>query len=231
MIKSVKYLFAVIALFCCSNMNGQDDGYMMEIGVAGGGSFYMGDANNSALFRNTNGMAGVVARYNFNPRWSLKADLVAAGLEGDTREMKSAFPCDDIHFSRTVYDFGVQLEVGFLGYGKPPLYNCYRFAPYYTFGIGTTFAPKPLENVIAVNFPVGIGFRYKLAERVNIGMEWTMRFSTTDKIDVTELGNGFSLEDPFLAKGKGMKNKDSYSFTMVFLTFDIFKRPCDCNNE
>ena len=51
----------------------QEEGYLAEIGLAGGGCFYMGDANSTSLYSNTNGMVGIVARYNVNPRFSLKA--------------------------------------------------------------------------------------------------------------------------------------------------------------
>ena len=34
----------------------QDEGYLAEIGVVGGGSFYMGDVNSTSLYKNTNGM-------------------------------------------------------------------------------------------------------------------------------------------------------------------------------
>ena len=57
-----------------------------------------------------------------------------------------------------------------------------------------------------------------------------MRFSSSDRLDVTsDVAPG--LQDPFIIKGKGMKNKDSYSFTMLYVTFDVFKRPCHCNDE
>ena len=57
-----------------------------------------------------------------------------------------------------------------------------------------------------------------------------MRFSTTDRLDVSA-ETSTSLENPFLIEGKGLKNKDSYSFTMLYVTFDVFKRPCHCNDD
>lgn len=219
----------VAVLFCCSYMAAQDDGYFLELGLGGGGSFYMGDAN-STLYANTNGVFSAIMRYNVNHRLSLKADLAAAGLSGSTVNAFGVLPGDELEFSRTVYDFGVQLEYGFCGYGFDGLNDSHRLAPYGLLGVGLSFAPKPARNDFAANFPIGMGLRYKLSERVNIGLEWTMRFSTSDRLDVTQT-SGTSMEDPFLIKGKGIKNKDSYSFTMLYVTFDIFKRPCNCNEE
>lgn len=224
----LRFPVLAVILLCCTSVAAQDDGYLMEIGMGGGGSFYMGDAN-SRIYRNTNGVAAVVARYNVNPRFALKADLAAAGISGSTVNASGVIPGDEISFSRTLYDLGFQIEWGFCGYGMGGWDGTHRLAPYGLMGIGASFAPKPAQNDFAANFPVGLGIRYKLSERVNLGLEWTMRFSTSDRLDVTE--SAASLADPFLIRGKGIKNKDSYSFTMLYVTFDILKRPCHCNDD
>lgn len=229
MCKKSQYILVLVLLLAFTPAKAQDEGYFAELGLVGGGCFYMGDVNSTTLYRNTNGMVGVVARYNVNPRFSLKADIVSAGIEGSTQSMEGSIPGDGIGFSRTIYDFGLQAECNFNAYGMTSWNGSRRLVPYYLLGIGLTYAPKPAEKVFAVNFPIGLGLRYKLAERVNIGLEWTMRFTSTDKLDVTSTLAGTTLNDPFQIKGKGFKNKDSYSFTMLYLTFDIFARPCDCN--
>ncbi|MBO4724845.1 MAG: outer membrane beta-barrel protein [Bacteroidaceae bacterium] len=225
----LKPLFVVLLLTCVNYVAAQEDGYLMEIGLGGGGSFYMGDAN-SRLYNNTNGVFSAMARYNVNPRFSLKADFAAAGISGSTEYSYGVLPGYELKFSRTVYDFGVQIEWGFCGYGMEGWNGCHRLAPYGLLGIGLTFAPEPVQNDFGANFPIGLGLRYKLSERVNVGLEWTMRFTTSDRLDVTQTYST-SLEDPFMIKGKGIKNKDSYSFTMLYVSFDIFKRPCHCNDE
>lgn len=222
-------LTAFAMLLCGSYSAAQEDGYLMEIGLGGGGSFYMGDAG-TELYNNTNGVFSVLARYNVNPRFSLKANLAAAGISGSTDNSYGVLPGDELSFSRTVYDMGVQVEWGFCGYGMEGWNGSHRLAPYGLLGLGLTYAPKPVRNDFAANFPIGLGIRYKLSERVNVGLEWTMRFSTSDRLDVTQ-NYGTSLENPFMIKGKGIKNKDSYSFTMLYVTFDVFKRPCHCNDE
>ena len=225
----LKRLFIAAMLLCCTFAKAQDDGYFMELGVGGGAGFYLGDAN-TGFYDNTNGVFSVIARYNVNPRFALKANLAAAGISGSTVNAYGALPGDELSFSRTVYDLGVQMEWGFCGYGIAGWDGTKRVAPYGLLGIGMTYAPKPARNDFAANFPVGLGVRYKLSERVNIGLEWSMRFSTSDRLDVTS-NTGTSMENPFLIKGKGIKNKDSYSFTMLYVTFDVFKRPCNCNDE
>ena len=222
-------LLSLVIILLCSKTAAQDEGYLMEMGLGGGGSFYMGDAN-GRLYNNTNGVFSVLARYNVNPRFSLKANLSSAGISGSTENAYGTLPGDELIFSRTLYDFGAQMEWGFCGYGMEGWNGNHRLAPYGLMGIGVTFAPEPEQNDFAANFPIGLGLRYKLSERLNIGLEWTMRFSTSDRLDVTRT-DGTTLKDPFMIKGKGIKNKDSYSFTMLYVTFDVFKRPCHCNEE
>lgn len=221
-------VFVLLSVTAVSMVHAQETDYMFELGVGGGPSFYMGDVN-SRLYANSNSMAGLVFRYNQNRRVAWKAGLNMGGLSGSSEGAFGVIPGDGVRFSRTVYDIDAQLEWGFCSYGMPSWIGSHRLQPYCLAGIGATFAPKPAKNDFAVNFPLGAGVRYKLAERVNVGLEWTMRFSSSDRLDVSGQGNG--LEDPFLIKGKGMKNKDSYSFTMVYLTFDVFQRPCNCNSN
>ena len=207
----------------------QEDGYRLEAGIGGGGSFYMGDAN-TRMYSNTNGAAALMFRYNVNPRFSTRATFSAAGISGNSRNAFGEFPIDDdISFSRTAYDMSVQIEWGFLAY-SPVLRGDDRWAPYGLAGIGTVFLPGQDKNDWALCLPLGFGIRYRLAPRVNIGLEWSMRFTNSDRLDVrttTEAG----LQDPMKIKGKGMKNKDSYSLTMLYLSFDLFEKPCNCNDE
>lgn len=203
----------------------QDDPeYLMEIGLAGGGSFYMGDAN-ARLYRNTGFTTGIIARYNVNHRFALKADLTMAGISGSTRNISDRTFPEEITFSRKLIDFGVQAEGNFLAYGTTTYNNCHRLVPYYLAGIGLTFAPKPAQNDLAVCFPIGIGLKYKVSDRLNLGLEWTMRFTSSDRLDVTDKAG----EDPFRIGSGFMKNRDSYCYTVFTVTYDIFEKPCDCN--
>ena len=212
-----------------SFVRAQDLEYKMELGGALGGSFYLGDANFTGLFKELSAVGGVVARYNLNPRMAVKGNFVAAGIAGTTNGSEYRVPGDaDIEFSRTLYDLGAQFEYNFFPYGSGGGYKrLYRFTPYVFGGMGFTYAGKPVDNVFTLNFPIGLGVKYKIANRLNVGCELSFRFSMSDKLDVTE---ATSLEDPFNIKSSGMKNKDSYSFFALFLTYDIMPKYRKCNN-
>ena len=133
-------------------------------------------------------------------------------------------------FKGTIIDLGAQFEYNFLGYGIGNTYRGdRRFTPYILGGLGFTFAPKPVKTVFTMNIPIGVGIKFKATPRINIGCEFTMRFSLSDQLDVTQR-EGLQLEDPYQIKGKGWKNKDSYAFTVFFVTYDLFPRCKECNN-
>ena len=50
---------------------------------------------------------------------------------------------------------------------------------------------------------------------------------TAFELDVTDAAAG--LVDPYRIKSGFLKNRDSYSFTMIYVTYDLFPRCANCN--
>ena len=233
MIKQLgKIVILLFGIMLCSTHKvcAEDLEYRYEVGGMVGGSFYLGDANYSTLFKNMHLMGGVVWRYNINPRMAIKTSLAAAGIAGSTADGDNRFPGGEGEFSRTLYDLGAQFEYNFFAYGEGTGYKrTHRLTPYIFAGAGFTFAPEPVDNVFTPMFPVGIGVKYKLAHRLNIGCELSFRFTMSDKLDVTKT-TGPILDDPFGIKSDGIKNKDSYAFLSISLTYDLSPKYRECNN-
>lgn len=220
----------LLLLFVCT-VSAQELEYNMELGGMMGGCFYMGDANYTTPFKDVAMVGGVLARYNINPRMAVKGDLAVGRIKGSTKGMENKFPNGGHStFSRNVFELGAQFECNLFAYGTGAGYkDSRRLAPYMLAGIGMTYAPKPANHVVAMNIPLGLGVKYKLAERLNVGAEWSMRFTTSDKLDVTNKA-GLQLNDPYGIKGKGLKNKDSYSWLMLYISYDMFPKYRKCNN-
>ena len=227
----IRGLFLGAMMLClATGVRADELEYRYELGVMLGGSSYYGDANYSTLMKNMNMMGGVVGRYNINQRMALKANLAVAGISGSTAGLDNRFPGGDVDFSRTIYDLGVQYECHFFAYGMGAGYkDSRRIVPYLLGGVGLTYAPKPANHVFALNIPVGFGVKYKFAERINMGAEWTMRFTSSDRLDVTST-TGLVLNDPYGIESKGMKNKDGYSWLMLYVSYDMFPKYRKCNN-
>lgn len=233
-------LMLVSLLFGLLTSRAEDLEYELELGGGLGTGFYLGDVN-STPFAHLGGMGGVVARRIFNPRMALKGNLAVAHLSGSSDGY--FIPSDpnsgtaaggeavNVKFKRNVIDLGAQFEMNFWGYGLGNSYkNHSRITPYVLAGMGFTLAPGGAETAFALNLPVGVGVKYKVRPRLNIGLEWTMRFTTSDALDA-ESKEMSQLIHPYGIKSVGLKNKDCYSFTMVFLTYDLCPKYRKCNND
>ena len=227
----IQRVSAVFLLLTCVHMAAaQELEYKMELGGMAGGCFYLGDANYLTPFKHTAMAGGVLARYNFNPRMAVKGDLAIGRIKGTTEGQANKFPYANTAFSRNVYELSSQFEYNFFAYGTGAGYKDSRkLAPYIQAGFGLTYAPKPVHHVLALNIPMGIGVKYKLAHRLNVGAEWTIRFTTSDRLDVTQASE-LQLDDPYGIESKGLKNKDSYSMLMLYISYDMFPKYRKCNN-
>jgi Domain of unknown function (DUF6089) len=224
----VRTVLCIALLLAGSMRTKAQEEYRMELGAAVGGCFYMGDANYTTPFKNTGAAGGALVRFILNQRMAIKANLIAARISGATSAGDSYPYGGQAKFKRGLMDIGAQYEYNFLAYGNGYGYRGgHRFTPYITAGLGATFAFPP-HGVFTANIPLGAGVKYKIGERLNVGAEMTMRFSMSDKIDVTDK-SGLQLDNPYMIKGKGLKNKDSYAFAVIFVTYDLFAKCKECN--
>lgn len=212
--------------------------YEVELGGGLGTCFYTGDVN-SVPFKHTSAMGGVIARRILNPRMAVKGNLAMGHIYGDSKGFY--IPADatsltqeggtqtTVSFKRNLLDLGAQFEINFWGYGLEGGYKEHSaITPYATMGLGLTLAFNGPAN-LALNAPIGLGVKYKFKPRLNVGAEWTMRFTTSDKLDVNSEKTA-QLNQPYGIQSSGFKNKDCYSFLMFFVTYDLCPKYRKCNN-
>ena len=210
----------------------------MELGGALGTSAYLGDVSSSP-FKHMSLMGGGLARRNVNQRMVPKGDLAMGHISGSSKGY--FIPTDagnlnaaggeriEVDFKRNLLDLGAQFEFSFWGYGRGASYKGLSpITPYLTAGLGLTLAFGGGHVNAALNMPVGVGLKYKVKPRINIGAEWTVRFTTSDRLDVTRQSS--QLKDPYGIPSSGFKNKDCYSFLMFFVTYDLCPKYRKCNN-
>lgn len=229
-----KIFIYIILTVCLANssiyLKAQDD-YKFEIGGMAGTSFYMGDANKTKLYRNPGLSGGVVFRYNKDLRWSIKNNFVIGKVSGDTKNSGNKFPFGyQTSFSRMFYEIGSQVEFNFFNYSDKFAYlGTKRISPYVFIGIGLTLGSGE-KTFIDANVPLGIGVKYKLKDRLNIGFEFSFRKLFSDSFDYTKNTNGLSLDAPYKINSGMFKNNDWYSLTMFSVTWDFGPRECPCLN-
>jgi hypothetical protein len=222
----LKYLLLLSLLFPLCAAAQEEDEYKMEIGGGIGLIAYEGDFNGSI----TKGMqpgGSLIARWNLNPHMAIKADLTIGKIKGSSDNSTTYYPNtteSPIKFSKGIYDLTGRYEYNFWGYGAGKVYRGVKqLTPYMSLGAGITYVNGDNNNAMTINFPIGIGVKYKAANRLNVGAEWTMHFSMSDKLD--------GVKDPYGIKSTGMfKNTDCYSILQVFVTYDIMPKCVTCHN-
>lgn len=221
-------LLALITLCMTMTAYAQDDPeYRAEIGAGAGLTAYQGDFNGS-LTKNMQPMGAVVGKYRFNPRMSLGLNIGFGKLKASSADADTWYPeLQDtiINISNNLVDAGVRFEYNFWPYGTGREYRgAKRVTPYIYMGIGTTFVSGDNESVFTANIPIGIGVKYKIAERLNASLDWSIHFSMSDKLD--------GVKDPYGIKSSGMfKNTDSYSMLQLSLTYDIMAKCRTCHSD
>lgn len=205
----------------------QDDEYLMEIGGGVGMVAYQGDFNGKI----TSGMqpaGAIVWRRLLNPYMGFRVTGMMGKLKGDATRVETYYPNETTRaysFDRSLTDVSVTYEYNFWPYGTGRDYRgAKRLTPFVFGGIGATYVSGGEKKVFTANVPIGLGIKYKLKERLNVGLEWSMHFSLSDELD--------GMADPYGIKSSGaFKNTDCYSGLMLTLTYS-FKSKCrTCNND
>lgn len=176
-----------------------------ELGGTVGTSFYLGDLNPRGVFKMPRLAGGIVYRYNFTPRWALKADILFCEVAASDAVTNKKYE-RNLSFKSPITEISVQAELNFFR-----LYNERGknfFTPYLFAGIaffsfnpqaelnGTYYVLQHLgtegqgfegerKYYSLCNFaiPFGLGIRFNVAKWLCIGAEWGMRYTFTDFLD------------------------------------------------
>ena len=183
-----------------------------EIGVKGGVFVYQGDLapSDAGSYKTIRPQFGVFVSRLLSPSFAVRLNFDAGSLKGDDAKYSSPSWRQDRNFRFTspVYELSAQLVLDILGknYDRPVK----SLSPYVFVGAGYTFinvkrdwsrlntsafsgesdtqaglvvdSLAPLHRGTAV-FPVGIGLRYALTQKISLIGESSFRFVPTDYLD------------------------------------------------
>jgi hypothetical protein len=204
----------------------EDPEYRAEIGAGAGVMSYMGDFG-GGIFKQMQPAGAIVAKYKMNPRMAWGANLSFGKLKGKSEDNATWYPdyaTTPVEFSTTVTTLDVRFEYNFWPFGTGREYRgAKQLTPFIAAGMGLAFA-KCEESVGAFEVPMGIGIKYKLADRLNLTAEWMIHFTGTDRLD--------GVRDPYGIKSSGMfKNTDCYTSLQLSLTYDLWAKCKTCHND
>ena len=208
-------LFVLIVWTTISVNTFAQDNYRAEIGVSGGGSYYLGDAN-SKLFNNMNFTYGAFLRYRIDPRFAVKAEF--------TRITKLVGP-NNSFVNDTINVGDICLEFNFFDLENNPFNRHSRiFSPFIFVGAGMMTDLYINQKHPEPFIPFGVGMKVKLAERWNFIAQWSNRLLLfSDNME-----NNPKYDNPKGLNGSNIFNNDLLSTITVGISFDFWEKRCNC---
>jgi hypothetical protein len=181
-----------------------------EFGIGLGAAHYFGDLNTRARLNRPKIAASVFFRKNFGNYIAarLSASFARLGYSDIYNTHNSTMYTRNLSFNTNVWEVSLQGDFNFFRFmpGEPE----FNFTPYITFGVGAfSYDPfaylkgekiflRPLGtegqgsslypdrkqySSMGISIPFGVGVKYALNERINIGFEILHRFTNTDYLD------------------------------------------------
>jgi len=179
-----------------------------EIGVFGGGSYYIGDLNSGKHFTYSKPAMGLIYRYNLGYRASMRFTGTYGQVWGADSEATDPFQVNrNLQFESKIYEFAVGIEVNMFKYSIASMRN--PITPYFfyelayfrmnpqtdyngstidlqtigTEGQGSTLSDKNPYSLNQISMPLGIGLKFNLAKRLAMSIEYGIRKTFTDYLD------------------------------------------------
>lgn len=220
----VALLMTAMTTFSCVAA-GLVESYKYDFGASLGLSGYLGDANESNLFKHTGFAASLSGRYLFDSRWAVRTQLGMATLSGNTADFQNVLPMGQQYdFKSTVADLSVRGECNFFAFGIGETYKrLSRWSPFLSMGFGVSMSMTDGNTFAAFSVPIGLGVKYKLTQRLNLVGEFSMTKVFGDHVDSKE------LSDLYYIKSSTLKNTDWYSTFTVGVTYEFGPRCVVCN--
>lgn len=223
-----RVLSFIVLFLTAVQMNAQDDlEYRMEIGAGIGVVSYEGDFNGNIL-KDMQPIGSLIARRVINPYMAIRLSANYGKLKGSSADVRTYYPQyqeKSYEFDRNLVDVSLTYEYNFWPYGTGHDYRGAKpLTPFIFGGVGATYVKGNDDHAFTANIPLGVGLKYKVAERVNVGLEWGIHFSFSDKLD--------GVEDPYGIQSSGLfKNTDCYSAFQVSLTYNFSPKCRTCNKD
>lgn len=256
-----------------------------EFGIGIGAAHYFGDLNTRAHINRPKLAAGVFFRKNFGNYIALRVSGTFAqlGYSDIYNTQNEYMRRRNLSFNTNVWELGLQGDFNFYRFmpGDPD----FRFTPYVTFGVsafsydpyaylgGQKYYLRPLGTEgqgsadstlrnrkqygpMAFAIPLGVGVKYSINDRINIGFEIVHRFTNTDYLDdvsktyvdpsvfpVNPDGSpnpalllsdrSYETGTPIGIKGRqrgNSQNKDQFVTAMFYVSFNLQSYKCPSAN-
>jgi len=280
-----KLFFVVLLVSTVFFTNAQYESIVQqgEIGLSLGASHYFGDLNTQARLNRPKIAVGAFFRKQFGNYIAMRVSghFTQLGYSDIYSKDNDYQRRRNLSFNSNIFELAVQGDFNFFKFLPGDPYHA--FTPYVTIGAGVfsydpyaflnkqkiflrtlgtegqgsaAYPDRKPYNTMAFAFPMGVGVKYAINDRINIGAEVTHRFTTTDYLDDVSQTYVGADKFPLLPDGtpsqarllqdrsyetgevigtegrqRGFsKQKDQYIIAEVFVSFNITSYRCPTAN-
>ncbi len=196
-----------------------------NLGLFLGASYYQGEVNPNKVLYMPSPVIGLFYRHNFNNRWAMRIEGNYTVLRGDDAKSNNEYQqWRNYSFKTKLGDIGVGMEFNFLPYEKKQITNLY-YTPYVFFGGMLLVIPDP-KYPFEFSFPVGLGFKYALTEKITVAVEWNYRWTYSDRLDGIKEDNFYKT--PYQVQRSYNPDNDWYSFIGASIAVELFRNKYEC---
>ncbi|MGB5944100.1 MAG: DUF6089 family protein [Leeuwenhoekiella sp.] len=211
-----------------------------EGGLYIGGANYLGEIGPKETYNPKIGVVGGIFKYHLNERFALRSSISIVPLSADDRDA-TGFRGNG-RGKNIRYRFYTNILDGMVGAEFVPfriwLSDYTSLSPYLFGGIGVFYGDElylperaPVSNALSydkqvqVTFPVGLGLKMPVSDRLQLGLEVAPRFLTTDNLD------GGDAEPPFNENNdlNYFQGNDLYVVTAFTITYFFGNDYGSCN--
>lgn len=223
----MKKCFFYILFLCFSTISLAQ---INEIGVFAGGTNYVGDIGSTNFILPNNFGAGIIYKWNWNPRVALRGTLSTLKISGNDLQSDNIVRQNrGYKFTNTVNELAVGLEYNFFEYDlssedkyDTPYLLLELAAFNYKKVVSQTVTGQFLyTNTTSYSIPFGIGYKRRLAGKFAFAIEAKARYTFTDDLDYTT--------NTLTALRFGGLANDWYFFTGVSLVYTFGRPACYVN--
>jgi Domain of unknown function (DUF6089) len=206
----VRSIVLILALIVVGNAFSQSKTFRarFEMGVMGGGSYYIGDLSNGKHFVRSKPAFGAIVRYNLSNRASLRFTGTYGRIWGEDSKSEDLVEMNrNLNFQSRIFELAAGVEVDIFRYRINDMK--YPITPYFfyevayfrmnpktsyqgnevslqtlgTEGQGTSLSEKKKYSLNQFSIPLGIGVKMNIRERWAISLEYGVRKTFTDFMD------------------------------------------------
>jgi hypothetical protein len=253
-----------------------------EFGVGLGAAHYFGDLNTRAKLNRPKPAASIFFRKNFGNYIALRVagSFAMLGYSDVYNTHNETMRRRNLSFNTNVWELGLQGDFNFYRFmpGDPDFrwtpyvtlgasifnYNPYAYLngekhdlrPLGTEGQGLDSSGKQPYSSMALAIPFGVGIKYSINERINVGFEIVHRYTGTDYLDDVSTtyadkslfppdpdgspsaayllsDRSYETGDPIGIKGRqrgNSKNKDQFVTALLYISFNLQSYKCPSAN-